>query len=90
MKEITVSVDDETYYRACLHAAELKTTIPALLSEYLREVTEPPAKTPEQEAANELRMRKLREVRDEIRRNNPNFRMSDNVPRDELYDRRFI
>lgn len=90
MKEITVSVDDETYYRACLHAAELKTTIPALLCEYLREVTEPPPKTPEQEAATEIRTRKLREVRDEISRNNPDFRMSDNVPREELYDRRFI
>ncbi|MCY3569454.1 MAG: hypothetical protein OXH38_12555 [Chloroflexi bacterium] len=90
MKEITVTVDDETYYRACLHAAELNTTIPALLYEHLREVTDPGPRTPEQEAATELRMRKLREVRESIRRNSPNFRMSDNVPRDELYDRRFI
>ena len=87
MKEITVSLDDETYYRACLHAAELNTTIPALLCEYLREVTDPSPRTPEQEAETERRMRGIREVRERISRNNPDFRVADNVPRAELYDR---
>lgn len=87
MKEITVSVDDETYRLACIRASELETSVEALVREFLLDLAD--ANT-DLETPSERSMRKLREAIEENSRNNPNFRMSDNVPREDLYDRKFI
>jgi len=87
MKEITVSVDDETYRLACIRASELETSIEALVREFLLDLAE--ANT-QLETPFERRKRQLREAIEENSRNHPNFRMADNVSREELYDRRFI
>ena len=87
MRNITVSVDDETYRQARIRAAELDTSVSALVREYLQSLSDADADFQTLETASERRMRKLLNVIEEIGRNNPNFKMSDNVPREELYDR---
>ncbi len=87
MRNITVSVDEETYRQARVCAAELDTSVSALVREYLQSLSDPGLEAEQQESASERRMRGLREVREKIRRNSPNFRMADNVSREELYDR---
>ena len=39
MKSITVSVDEETHRMACIHAAELDTSVSALVREFLRSIS---------------------------------------------------
>ena len=87
MRNITVSVDDETYRQARIRAAELDTSVSALVRDYLQSLSDASPEFQKLETASERRMRKLLEVRDEIARNNPNFRVADNIPREQLYDR---
>ena len=87
MRNITVSVDDETYRQARIRAAELDTSVSALVREYLQSLSDAGAEFQTLETASERRMRGLLEVREQIRRNSPNFRVADNVPREQLYDR---
>ena len=88
MRNITVSVDDETYRQARIRAAEMDTSVSALVREYLRDLSNAGPQAENQETVAERRMRRLLEVREEIRRHHPNFRVADNIPRDELYNRR--
>ena len=76
MKEIIVSVDDETYRLAEIEAAEKGTSVPVMLKVYLHDLTR------DAWAASFL------ELTASIRANNPGFKAADNVPRDELYDRK--
>ena len=87
MKNITVSVDEETYRQARIRAAELDTSVSALVREYLQSLSDAGPEFRKLETASERRRRKLLNVIEDIGRNNPNFKMSDNVPREELYDR---
>lgn len=87
MRNITVSVDEETYRQARIRAAEMDTSVSALVREYLSSLTDAGSETQTQETASERRRRRLLEARDEISRNSPNFRVADNIPREELYDR---
>jgi hypothetical protein len=87
MRNITVSVDEETYRQARVLAAEMDTSVSALVREYLQSLSDASPEFQKLETASERRMRKLHEVREEIRRTNPNFRVADNIPREALYDR---
>jgi len=75
MKSITISVDDETYRRADQVAAERDTSLPGLVKQFLTELG-----SGESEA--ERLKRKERALRASIQ----NFRASDRLSRDELYD----
>ena len=74
MRNITVSVDDETYRQARIRAAEMDTSVSALVREYLRDLSNAGPQAENQETVAERRMRRLLEVREEIRRHHPNFR----------------
>ncbi|MDG2529184.1 DUF6364 family protein [Caulobacter endophyticus] len=76
MKNITVSIDDETYRRARIRAAEQETSVSAMVRKYLVEVAQG-------ESEFERLKRRELELREKIR----GFRAADNVPRDELYRR---
>ena len=78
MKKITVSLDDETYRRARMIAAERNTSVSALVKRFLTELT-----------SGETEFERLKREEREIRAKVTNFSASENVPRDELYDRRF-
>ena len=91
MKNITVSVDEETHRLARIRAAELDTSVSALVRDYLKNLVEDRVDRTaderlEVETVVERRRRMLREVIEKIRTSSPGFRAADNLPREELYD----
>ncbi|HWU15939.1 MAG TPA: hypothetical protein VN157_18225 [Caulobacter sp.] len=77
MKNITVSIDDETYRRARVKAAEKDTSVSAMVRQFLVEV-----------AQGESEFERLRKREAEIRAQIKDFSASDRLPRSELYDRK--
>ena len=78
MKNITVSLDEETYRRARVVAAQRDTSVSALVKQFLNEL-----------ASGESEFERLKRLEQEIRAKITDFSASENLPRDELYDRRF-
>ena len=76
MRNITVSVDDNTYRRARVAAAELDTSVSALVKSYLEKLAA-------QETEVERMKRKERELREQI----TNFTAGDRLSREELHHR---
>ncbi len=104
MKRVTVNLDDETYRLARIRAAELNTSVSALMRDYLtklvkaREVLKETGcdekllsmkwgKTFNSKAEYEEHIRKLDETIERLRKKHPNFSASENLSREELYDR---
>ena len=92
MKNITVSIDEQTHRLARIRAAELDTSVSALVRNYLKNlVADRAGRTadngPVVEPEAERRRRMLREVIEVIRAASTEFRAADNLPREELYDR---
>ena len=77
MKNITVSLDDETYRRARTVAAQRDTSVSALVKGFLVDL-----------ASGETEFERLRRQEQELRKRITNFSGADRLPRDELYDRR--
>jgi hypothetical protein len=78
MKNITVSLDADTYRRARIIAAERETSVSALVKQFLTEL-----------ASGESEFERLKRLEEETRAKITSFSASENLPRDELYDRRF-
>jgi hypothetical protein len=76
VRNITVSVDDETYKRARIVAAEQDTSVSALVKTYLIQL-----------ATQESEFDRLKRLEQEIRDQILSFNASDRVTRDELHDR---
>jgi hypothetical protein len=76
MKNITVSVDDETYRRARVRAAEQDTSVSALVKRFLIELAQ------DESDADRLR-REERALRAQIKA----FRAADRLPRDDAHER---
>jgi len=76
MKNITVAVPDEVYRAARIHAAEIGTSVSALVADYLVSVSH-------RDAEFERLARQQRRITDEIRE----FRASDRLDRAELHER---
>ena len=94
MKNITVSIDDETHHQARIRAAELGTSVSALVRGYLRSLVTQPADVIEVsaldlETEDDRRRRLLNEVVEEIVANGGGLHMSENLSREELYSERF-
>ena len=92
MKNITVSVDEETHRLARIRAAELETSVSALVREYLKSLTDEQdrgrtADAQRVETAHERRCRLLNEVLADFDARGVGLRMADNLPREALYDR---
>ncbi len=83
MRNITVSIDEETHRLARIRAAELDTSVSALVRELLVELVQ--GRNPETRFERLLRLQD--ETLEAIRARGGGLRMSDNLPRDELYDR---
>ena len=92
MRNITVSVDEQTHRLARIRAAELDTSVSALVRDFLRSLaadldagsevgTEPG------ETIYQRRCRLLREVLADFDSRGVGLRMSENLPREVLYDR---
>jgi hypothetical protein len=77
VKNITVTLDDETYRRARVKAAELDTSVSALVRRYLVEL-----------AAGESEFERLEKLERAMRERITSFRAGDWLPRDEVHKRR--
>ncbi len=83
MRNITVSVDEETYRLARVRAAESDTSVSALVREFLEELVH--GETREERFA---RLKRLQdEVLAEIDARGGGLRAEDMLSRDELHDR---
>jgi hypothetical protein len=76
MKNITVSVDDETYRRARIKAAEKETSVSALVKDFLGSLT-----------SGKSDFEQLKREEQGLRERIQNFRASDRLPRDKLHMR---
>lgn len=77
MKNITVSLDDETYRRARIIAAERETSVSALVRRYLTEL-----------GSGESEIERLKREERALREKITGFRASDRLARDAVHDRR--
>ena len=87
MKNITVSVDEETHRLARVRAAEMNTSVSALVREYLESLVDPRNQGRRIPTAEERRSRSLKEVLADFDARGVGLNMADNLPRDALYDR---
>ncbi len=78
MKNITVSVPEEVYREARIRAAQRGSSVSRLVAEYLRTLA-----TDDGEAE----FRRLLRQEEEVIASIKEFSASENVPREELYDR---
>ena len=92
MRDITVSVDEATHRLARIRAAELDTSVSALVRGYLGRLVsgrsaDTAASRPDDETQMERRRRRLDEAIDAITADGSELRVADNLSREELYDR---
>jgi len=92
MRNITVSVDEETHRRARVRAAELDTSVSALVREFLRRLVprdrrRESVESQPLESALERRRRLFEEVFADFDARGVGLRMADNVPRAALHNR---
>lgn len=74
MRNITITVDDETYERALIAAAALNTSVPALVEAYVRQLAMPPAE-----------VERLKHQEREIRKRITDFTASSRLPREVVH-----
>jgi hypothetical protein len=77
MKNITVTVDDETYRRARIKAAAEDTSVSAVVKRFLTEF-----------AATETQFEQLKREEAELRAKIETFRAADRLSQDEVHSRR--
>jgi hypothetical protein len=77
VKNITVTLDDEIYRRARIRAAELETSVSALVKRYLVDL-----------AGSETEFERLEKLERTLRDRVVAFRAGDRLPRDEIHGRR--
>ena len=86
MKSITVSVDDETYRRSRIRAAEAGTSVTALVRSYLVSIT--------RSDSEQIDIERLKRLQDEtlasIRARGARLSSAGNLTRDALHDRRAL
>lgn len=95
MRNITVSVDDETHRLARIRAAELDTSVSALVRSYLRSLignreVEAASESQVKETEHQRRRRLLDELFEDIRTTRGGFEAADNLPREALHEREAI
>jgi plasmid stability protein len=76
VKNITVTLDDETYRRARIRAAEMETSVSALVKKFLSDLT-----------AEEGEFERLKKMEQALRDRIVTFRASDRLSRDEVHER---
>lgn len=87
VRNITVTVDDETHRAVRVRAAELDTSVSALVRDYLRSLARGRDPVDGADTEVEHRRRLLAEVAADFDARGIGIRMAENLPRDELYDR---
>ena len=76
MKNITVSVSEDVYRRARIKAAEMDTSVSALVRQFLENL-----------GSDKSDFERRRRLQDEVRGTVKSFRARDRLSRDEVHDR---
>ena len=91
MRNVTVSIDEETHRLARIRAAELETSVSALVRDFLSGLVGGQDQgwtgAPRRETAQERRRRLLSEMFADFDARGIGLRMEENLPREALYDR---
>ena len=87
MKNISVSVDEDTHRRLRSMAAEEGTSVSAFIRNHLLLVVNRQAQGNTEETEPDRRRRRLAEIRAEFERKGIGISMRDNLTREELYQR---
>ncbi len=87
MKNISVTVDDDTHRRLRIRAAERGTSVSAMIREQMLRVLNGSTQEESEETEPERRRRRLRELLDEFQRRGIGLSMKDNLTREEMYQR---
>ncbi len=87
MRNIPVSVHDDTYRRSRIRAAELNTSVSALVRGFLEGLVGDRADGARAETKEERRRRLLEEVLADFEARGVGVSVAGNLSRDELYDR---
>ena len=87
MKNISVSVDEDTHRRLRSMAAEQGTSVSAIIREHIPIILNGGAQTDTGETEPEWRRRRLTEVLEEFQRKGIGISMKDNQTREEMYQR---
>jgi plasmid stability protein len=80
MKNITVTVEDELYHNARIRAAEKRTSVSALVREFLERLVE-------SDAQFERLLLEQNALIERIRADHPGFSAADRLTRDALHER---
>jgi hypothetical protein len=80
VKNLTVALDDETYRRARVIAAQRDSSLSALVKKFLCSLTE------EVPAPRDLK-KEQEDLLDRIAQRHPRFKVADNLSREEIYQR---
>ena len=86
MKNITVSIDERTYRRARIRAAELDTSVSALVRDYLNLLVADSVGEERAEIADERRRRLLKDLFADFEARGVGLDMSENQTREDLYN----
>ena len=92
MRNLTVSVDDETHRLARVRAAEQDTSVSGLVRDFLRRLASgdaaiTPSGSEDDAEVTSLRRARLLAVIEDIEAAGSGLLMSENLPRDQLHDR---
>ena len=87
MKNISVSVDEDTHRRLRNMAAEQGTSVSAMVRSHILSILNGQAQENMEETEPEWRRRRLAEVLEEFQRKGIGISMKDNLTREELYQR---
>ena len=94
MRNITVSVDEDTYRQSRIRAAELDTSVSALVRSFLerlvRDRTDGGGAGGPAETERERRERLLNEVFEDIYATRGGFKAADSISREALHDRNAV
>ena len=87
MKNISVSVDEDTHRRLRIMAAEQGTSVSAIIRNHILSILNGQAQEDTEETEPERRRRRLAEIREEFERKGIGISMKDNLTREEMYQR---
>ncbi len=87
MKNVSVSVDDETHRRLRIMAAEQGTSVSAMIREQMMRLLDPSRQAASGETESEKHRRELREITEEFQQRGIGISMSDNLTRKQMYQR---
>ena len=85
MKNVSVSMDDETHRRLRIMAAEQGTSVSAMIRDHMLGVINGGAQGNTGETEPERRRRRLAEITEEFHHKGVGISMTDNLTREEMY-----